>query len=285
MPMSVRTAVFPVAGRGTRFLPATKAVPKEMLPIVDKPLIQFAVEEALDAGVTRLVFITHSTKRAIEDHFDSDPDLERALSTAGKSELLEKVTSILPSHVSCVFIRQGEPLGLGHAVLCARPAVGDEPFFVHLPDDLIRGDVGCLSQMAERFSSSSTSAIAVEDVPRYKTGSYGIVDVDSSDRLKAIVEKPQPADAPSTLAVVGRYLLTPKIFDLLETTGRGAGGEIQLTDAIADLLEHEPVHAHRFAGTRYDCGSKLGYIRATIDAARVDPEIIAALDGEDLLKR
>lgn len=282
MPMSVRIAVFPVAGRGTRFLPATKAVPKEMLPIVDKPLIQFAVEEAIEAGVTRLVFITHSTKRAIEDHFDVDPDLERALDNAGKIEMLTIINSILPKGVSCVFIRQGEPLGLGHAVLCARPAVGDEPFFVHLPDDLIRGEVGCLSQMAEQFRTNGTSAIAVEDVPRDKTSSYGIVDVDDSDRLKAIVEKPAPADAPSTLAVVGRYLLTPKIFDLLETTGRGAGGEIQLTDAIADLLKFEPVVAHRFEGTRYDCGSKLGFVRATIDAALADPEIITALQGEAL---
>ncbi len=283
MPQSVRTAVFPVAGRGTRFLPATKAIPKEMLPIVDKPLIQFGVEEAIEAGVTRLVFITHSTKRAIEDHFDLDPDLERALETAGKAEMLAIVKSILPEGVSCVFIRQGEPLGLGHAVLCAQPAVGNEPFFVHLPDDLIRGDVGCLAQMAEQFSTTGASAIAVEEVPRDKTGSYGIVDVDADDRLQAIVEKPDPADAPSTLAVVGRYLLTPKIFDLLETTGRGAGGEIQLTDAISDLLEHEPVHAYRFQGTRYDCGSKLGYVKATIDAARADPEIVSALQGESLL--
>ena len=282
MPMPVRIAVFPVAGRGTRFLPATKASPKEMLPIVDKPLIQFAVEEALEAGATRLVFITHSSKRAIEDHFDVDPDLEQALEAADKVEMLAVVKSILPKEASCVFIRQGEPLGLGHAVLCARPAVGDEPFFVHLPDDLIRGDVGCLAQMAEQFKSVGTSAIAVEEVPREKTGSYGIVAVDDSDRLQAIVEKPDPADAPSTLAVVGRYLLTPKIFDLLETTGRGAGGEIQLTDAISALLKYEQVYAHRFQGTRYDCGSKLGYVRATIDAAKADPEIITALQGEAL---
>jgi UTP--glucose-1-phosphate uridylyltransferase len=283
MPTLVRTAVFPVAGRGTRFLPATKAVPKEMLPIVDKPLIQFAVEEAIEAGVTRLVFITHSTKRAIEDHFDVDPDLERALDTAGKVEMLATINAILPKGVSCVFIRQGEPLGLGHAVLCAQPAVGDEPFFVHLPDDLIRGDVGCLAQMAGQFEANGSSFIAVEDVPRDKTGSYGIVDVDDSNQLKAIVEKPSPADAPSTLAVVGRYLLTPKIFELLEKTGRGAGGEIQLTDAISDLLEHEVVHAYRFQGTRYDCGSKLGYVRATIAAAQDDPEIITALQGGSLL--
>jgi len=282
MPTPVRTAVFPVAGRGTRFLPATKAVPKEMLPIVDKPLIQFAVEEAVEAGVTRLVFITHGTKRAIEDHFDIDPDLERALEAAGKDEMLATVRAILPKQASCVFIRQGEPLGLGHAVLCARPAVGAEPFFVHLPDDLIQGDVGCLAQMVDQYTANGTSVIAVEDVPREKTSSYGIVAVDASNRLEAIVEKPAPADAPSTLAVVGRYLLTPTIFELLETTGRGAGGEIQLTDAISDLLGHEPVHAYRFDGTRYDCGSKLGYVRATIAAARNDPEIISALQGESL---
>ncbi len=283
MPMSIRTAVFPVAGRGTRFLPVTKAVPKEMLPIIDKPLIQFAVEEAVEAGVTRLVFITHATKRAIEDHFDVDPDLERALETAGKIEMLTTIQAILPENVSCVFIRQGEPLGLGHAVLCARPAVGDEPFFVHLPDDLIQGDIGCLLQLAEQFKTTESSTVAVEDVPRDKTASYGIVDVDETDRLKDIVEKPAPADAPSTLAVVGRYLLTPKIFDLLEATGRGAGGEIQLTDAISGLLEYEPVQAYRFQGTRYDCGSKLGYVRATIDAARHDPEIASALQGDKLI--
>ena len=282
MPPTVRTAVFPVAGRGTRFLPATKAVPKEMLPIVDKPLIQFAVEEALEAGVTRLVFITHSSKRAIEDHFDADPDLERALDHAGKVEMRAILDSILPSEASCVFIRQGEPLGLGHAVLCARPAVGNEPFFVHLPDDLIRGETGCLQQMAGEYARSGASTIAVEDVPLEKTGSYGIVDVDGDHRLNAIVEKPDPSAAPSTLAVVGRYLLTPQIFDKLETTGRGAGGEIQLTDAIADLLQDEAVFAYRFTGTRFDCGSKLGFVRATIAAAQSDPEILAALQGKPL---
>jgi UTP--glucose-1-phosphate uridylyltransferase len=253
-----------------------------MLPIVDKPLIQFAVEEALEAGATRLVFITHSSKRAIEDHFDQDPELERALAESGKSEILERVRGVLPKEASCVFIRQGEPLGLGHAVLCARPAVGDEPFFVHLPDDLICGETGCLSQMAGHFSEHGASCVAVEDVPKEKTGSYGIVDVDDAQRLRKIVEKPDPKDAPSTLAVVGRYLLTPAIFDRLENTGRGAGGEIQLTDAIADLLNYEPVYAFRFAGKRHDCGSKLGYIQATLDVARSDPEIIEALGGESL---
>jgi UTP--glucose-1-phosphate uridylyltransferase len=276
----VRTAVFPVAGRGTRFLPATKAIPKEMLPIVDRPLIQYAVDEALEAGATRLVFITHSTKRAIEDHFDQDPELERAL--AGKEEILARVRGVLPKGTSCVFIRQGEPLGLGHAVLCAQPAVGNEPFYVHLPDDLIRGTPGCLAQMAKHYKAHRNSAIAVENVPAEKTSSYGIVDVNDAGHVQQIVEKPAPEDAPSTLAVVGRYLLTPAIFDMLEKTGRGAGGEIQLTDAIADLLKRETVDAFRFTGKRYDCGSKLGYIRATIDVARDDPEIREDLHGDSL---
>lgn len=283
MPKPVRTAVFPVAGRGTRFLPATKAVPKEMLPIVDKPLIQYALEEAFEAGATRMVFITHSSKRAIEDHFDQDEELERALEDAGKTEVLAAVRDVLPKGVSCIFIRQGEPLGLGHAVLCARPAVGDEPFFVHLPDDLILGTPGCLSEMAARYEQTGLSSIAVENVPREKTSSYGIVDVDNDERIRQIVEKPAPADAPSTLAVVGRYLLTPKIFDLLETTGRGAGGEIQLTDAIAELLGHESVYASRFSGRRFDCGDKLGYIRATLAVARQDPVILAALQEDALI--
>ena len=273
----VRIAVFPVAGRGTRFLPATKAVPKEMLPIVDKPLIQYGVEEALEAGATRLVFITHSSKRAIEDHFDQDVELERALEEAGKLEILSKVRDIVPKGVSCVFIRQGEPLGLGHAVLCARPAVGDEPFFVHLPDDLIIGERGCLAEMVEQYERTGASSIAVEEVPREKTSSYGTVDVDAAGRLRQIVEKPAPDVAPSTLAVVGRYLLTPAIFDKLEMTGRGAGGEIQLTDAIADLLSSEPVYASRFTGRRFDCGNKLGYIQAMLAVAQQDPELRAAL--------
>jgi len=269
----VRTAVFPVAGRGTRFLPATKAMPKEMLPIVDKPLVQYAVEEALEAGVTRLVFVTGSGKRAIEDHFDRDPELERALSSSGKEELLAVVKGILPAGVSCVYIRQGEPLGLGHAVLCARPAVGDEPFYVHLPDDLIRAGTGCLSQLRDHHAAHGASVIAVQEVPRNRTRDYGIVSVDQQGRLEAIVEKPAPERAPSTLAVVGRYLLTPAVFDILATTGQGAGGEIQLTDAIGRLLRTEPVFALPFAGRRYDCGSKVGYVEATIDYALADPAI------------
>ena len=274
----VRTAVFPVAGRGTRFLPATKAMPKEMLPIVDKPLIQYAVEEAIQAGVTRLVFITGSTKRSIEDHFDRDPELERALESTGKLDLLGVVRNVLPSGVSCVYIRQGEPLGLGHAVLCARPAVGDEPFFVHLPDDLIRAPLGCLAQMRDSYAQHGASVLAVEDVPRERTGSYGIVDADASLRLRQIVEKPAPDKAPSTLAVVGRYLLTPAVFDMLESTGRGAGGEIQLTDGIAALLAREPVYAFRFSGRRYDCGSKLGYVEAIVDFALEDPALRGPLN-------
>ncbi|MBT8081197.1 MAG: UTP--glucose-1-phosphate uridylyltransferase GalU [Gammaproteobacteria bacterium] len=266
MSRKVKAAVFPVAGRGTRFLPATKASPKEMLPVVDKPLIQYAVEEAVAAGATKLVFVTGSSKRAIEDHFDTDVELERALTEGGKNDLLRSIQGIVPRGVSCVYIRQGEPLGLGHAVLCARPAVGDEPFFVHLADDLIKGEPGCLAQMASEHAEHGGSVIAVETVPREHTSSYGIVAVDASNRnrITQIVEKPAPEHAPSNSAVVGRYLLVPEIFDKLEKTGRGAGGEIQLTDGIADLLGESPVYAYSFDGVRYDCGSKLGYLQATV---------------------
>ena len=274
MSKRVRTAVFPVAGRGTRFLPATKASPKEMLPIVDKPLIQYAVEEAIDAGATKLVFVTGASKRAIEDHFDTDAELERALTDAGKDDLLSSIRNIVPSGVTCVYIRQGEPLGLGHAVLCARPAVGDEPFFVHLADDLIAGEPGCLSQMMAEHEKHGGSVIAVETVPPESTSSYGIVAVDESNhnRITRIVEKPRPEDAPSNMAVVGRYLLAPEIFDKLEKTGRGAGGEIQLTDGIADLLDESPVYAYSFSGVRYDCGSKLGYLQATVAYGLAHPD-------------
>jgi UTP--glucose-1-phosphate uridylyltransferase len=260
----IRSAVFPVAGRGTRFLPATKACPKEMLPIVDKPLIQYAVEEAIAAGATKLVFVTGSSKKTIEDHFDGDPELERALAAPGKEELLASIRNILPDNVSCIYIRQGEPLGLGHAVLCARPAVGNEPFFVHLCDDLIQGDRGCLAQMADEYAKHGGSVVAVEPVPHEKTSSYGVVAIDDSHKMTQIVEKPAPEDAPSNLAVVGRYLLDPLIFDKLEMTGRGAGGEIQLTDAISDMLGDAAVYAFPFAGDRYDCGNKIGYLKATI---------------------
>ncbi len=278
MGRSVKAAVFPVAGRGTRFLPATKASPKEMLPIVDKPLIQYAVEEAVAAGATKLVFVTGASKRAIEDHFDTDADLERALTDGGKDELLASIRNIVPKGVSCVYIRQGEPLGLGHAVLCARPAVGDEPFFVHLADDLIAGEPGCLAQMAGEYADHGSSIVAVETVPHEHTSSYGIVAVDEADgnRITQIVEKPAPEDAPSNSAVVGRYLLAPEIFDKLEKTGRGAGGEIQLTDGIADLLNEQAVYAYSFSGKRYDCGSKLGYLQATVAYGLDHPDTGAA---------
>jgi len=275
--VSIRTAVFPVAGRGTRFLPATKASPKEMLPIVDKPLIQYAVEEALAAGATKLVFVTGSSKRAIEDHFDVDFELESTLEKSGKIELLKLVRDIVPAGVTCIYIRQGIPLGLGHAVLCARPAVGDEPFFVHLADDLIYSEVPCLKQMSEHFERYGSSVLGVETVPRDQTASYGIVAVeerkDGQMVVTRIVEKPAPEDAPSNLAVVGRYILTPRIFDELERTGRGAGGEIQLTDGIASLLAAEPVSVLPFTGTRYDCGSKIGYLRATVEYGLRHPEL------------
>lgn len=276
----IRTAVFPVAGRGTRFLPATKASPKEMLPIVDKPLIQYAVEEALEAGAERLVFITGSSKRAIEDHFDTDAELERQLAESGKHDLLALVRHIVPPEATCIFVRQGTPLGLGHAVLCAKRAVGNEPFFVHLADDLIYGSVGCLQQMRQHFEQHGASLLGVETVPQDQTGSYGIVATEAeksgAQRVTRIVEKPKPADAPSNLAVVGRYILTPAIFSKLERTQRGAGGEIQLTDGIAALLADEAVHVLPFSGIRYDCGSKIGYLRATVEYGLRHPELGAS---------
>jgi UTP--glucose-1-phosphate uridylyltransferase len=273
----IRTAVFPVAGRGTRFLPATKASPKEMLPVVDKPLIQYAVEEALAAGAQRLVFITGASKRAIEDHFDSDQELEHMLEQQGKSDLLNQLRSVLPSYASCIYIRQPAPLGLGHAVLCAQPAVGAEPFFVHLADDLILSEVAVLAQMAQVYDAKRASILGVEVVPRSDTDKYGIVAVEAdrsiTTRVRSIVEKPKPAAAPSTLAVVGRYVLAPAIFEHLERIGRGAGGEIQLTDGIASLMREEAVYAYRFEGKRYDCGSKLGYLQATVEYALGHPAL------------
>ena len=267
----IRTAVFPVAGRGTRFLPATKASPKEMLPIVDKPLIQYAAEEALMAGADKLVFITGFYKRAIEDHFDPDQELERELEAKGRQDTLNTLRGIVPSYASCIFIRQPAPLGLGHAVLCSRPAVGDEPFFVHLADDLIDAEEACLAQMARVFEQRQGSVLGVETVAREETNKYGIVDSEAIDerlsRLKGIVEKPKPAEAPSNLAVVGRYILTPAIYAKLERIGRGAGGEIQLTDGIAALLADEAIYAYAFEGKRFDCGSKLGYLEATVEFA------------------
>ncbi|MGB8327106.1 MAG: UTP--glucose-1-phosphate uridylyltransferase GalU [Steroidobacteraceae bacterium] len=274
---AIQTAVFPVAGRGTRFLPATKASPKEMLPVVDKPLIQFAVEEALSAGARRLVFITGASKRAIEDHFDSDRELVRLLESQGKSELAKQLRSVVPPWATCIYIRQPAPLGLGHAVLCAQPAVGSEPFFVHLADDLIAADVPCLKQMAQVFDAKHASILGVERVARSETDKYGIVEVEGStsttSRIRSIVEKPKPAVAPSNLAVVGRYLLMPSIFAHLVRIGEGAGGEIQLTDGIARLMNEEAVYAYRFEGKRYDCGSKLGYLQATVAFALAHPQL------------
>ena len=276
-PAPIRFAVFPVAGRGTRFLPVTKASPKEMLPIVDKPLIQYAAEEALAAGARQLVFITGSSKRAIEDHFDADPELEAALESQGKKDVADALRGILPADAACIYIRQPAPLGLGHAVLCAHPVVGPEPFFVHLADDLIDSRVPVLAQMSERYLQSGGSLVGVQQVARSETGRYGIVATDEPAgdlaRVRRIVEKPKPADAPSDLAVVGRYLLSGSIFEKLRNIGRGAGGEIQLTDGIAALIADEPVHAYRFEGKRYDCGNKLGYLEATVEYGIRHPEL------------
>lgn len=274
----IKKAVFPVAGLGTRFLPVTKASPKEMLPVVDKPLIQYAAEEAEQAGAEQLVFITGRHKRSIEDHFDKAPELESELKAGGKDKLLEIVQTILPPHVSCIYVRQPEALGLGHAVLCARPVVGHEPFAVLLADDLISNDGdGVCQQMADVHARTGASILSVQEVPRDETHKYGIVETetqpDGTLKVTSIVEKPKPADAPSNLAVVGRYLLTPTIFEKLEQTRAGAGGEIQLTDAIAALLKQETVIAHPFAGTRYDCGSKEGYLQATVELALEHPEL------------
>src|SRR5687768_10478591 len=278
-PARIRHAVFPVAGLGTRFLPATKTVPKEMLPVIDRPLIQYAVDEAIEAGCETLVFVTNRYKHAIADYFDKAYELEHKLERAGKHEQLALVRKILPDGVRAVFVTQAEALGLGHAVLCAKPIVGDNPFAVLLPDDLIwsSGD-GALKQMVDRAGQTGGSVIAVQDVPRDQTSSYGIVATEGFDgragRIREIVEKPSPEDAPSTLAVVGRYVLNPAIFDLLEHTGRGAGGEIQLTDAIAQLLSRETVEAFRFRGTRFDCGTHIGLVEATIRYA-LDHEVIS----------
>jgi UTP--glucose-1-phosphate uridylyltransferase len=275
---TIRKAVFPVAGLGTRFLPATKASPKEMLPVVDKPLIQYAAEEAEAAGVSQLVFITGRSKRSIEDHFDKAYELEVELKSAGKDKLLHIVQNVLPSQVTCVYVRQAEALGLGHAVLCAKGVVGNEPFAVILADDLIYNEgKGAVAQMADVYGRFGCSVVCVEEVPRDETNKYGIVEVEPGAqgelRVTSIVEKPDPADAPSNLAVVGRYLLTPGIFGKLERTGRGAGGEIQLTDGIADLLKDEPVIAYPFQGKRHDCGSKLGYLEATVEFGLMHPEL------------
>jgi UTP--glucose-1-phosphate uridylyltransferase len=278
MSRMIRTAVFPVAGLGTRFLPATKTVPKEMLPVVDRPLIQYAVDEAIDAGCDTLVFITNRYKHAVADYFDKAYELEQKLEKAGKTELLAEIRDVLPRHVRAVFVTQSEALGLGHAVLCARPVVGDQPFAVLLPDDLIwnRGP-GALRQLADLAEREEASVVAVEEVPREQTSSYGIVATEGFDgrsgRVTGIVEKPRPEDAPSRLAVVGRYVLQPRIFDLLAATRPGKGGEIQLTDGIAALLAEQKVMAHHFQGRRFDCGSRIGLVQATLQYA---------LDHDDL---
>jgi UTP--glucose-1-phosphate uridylyltransferase len=273
----IKTAVFPVAGLGTRFLPITKASPKEMLPVVDKPLIQYAVEEAVEAGMTQMVFITGRNKRSIEDHFDKAFELEQELESRGRTALLESVRNIVPKHVSCIYVRQPEALGLGHAVLCARPVVGDEPFAVILADDLIDGKPTTLEQMVDVYAQQQRSVLAVQRIPREESNKYGVIRGKSLGeklhKLDGIVEKPKPADAPSDLAVVGRYILTGKVFDFLERIGKGTGGEIQLTDGIAQLLMHEDVFALEFAGTRYDCGSKLGYMMANLVFGMRHPEV------------
>jgi UTP--glucose-1-phosphate uridylyltransferase len=268
----VRKAVFPVAGLGTRFLPATKSIPKEMLPIVDKPLIQYAVEEALEAGIDTLIFVTSRKKHAISDHFDTAFELQTRLAEDGKTDLLEKIMGIVPDGVSRVHVTQPEALGLGHAVLCAESVVGDEPFAVLLADDMVRNDgAGALAQMVDVYRRNGSSVIGVEEIPDQLTSSYGVVGDDVNDRgqkaIHTIVEKPATEDAPSRLGVVGRYILDPSVFDYLHKTPAGAGGEIQLTDSIAAMLKTHPVIALPFDGERYDCGSRHGYIKATIDYA------------------
>ena len=280
---TVRKAVFPVAGLGTRFLPATKASPKEMLPVVDKPLIQYAVEEAYAAGIRHMIFVTGRSKRAIEDHFDTAYELENELETAGKTDLLELVRSVQPHDMDCAFVRQPRSLGLGHAVLCAEPLIGNEPFAVLLADDLMRGPVGgmpVLAQMVQAFRQQGRSVIAVQEVPQEQVNRYGIVAGEPAGgpliRIDRIVEKPAPKDAPSRMGVAGRYILTPAIFDQIRSQPTGAGGEIQLTDAIGRLMEHEAVYAFQYEGKRYDCGSKEGFLQATVELALEHPEVGAS---------
>ncbi len=279
-PSRIRKAVFPVAGLGTRFLPATKASPKEMLPVVDKPLIQYAVEEAYEAGIRDMIFVTGRSKRAIEDHFDTAYELENELENAGKHEMLALVHSIAPDDMNCLFVRQPRSLGLGHAVLCAEPLVGNEPFAVLLADDLMVGDnggPGVMAQMAAAFSKQGRSLLAVQEVPQDHTRRYGIVKGEAAGgalvRIDQIVEKPAPEVAPSRMGVAGRYVLTPRIFEEIRNQPRGVGGEIQLTDAIARLMQHETVYAYQYAGKRYDCGSKEGFLEATVELALQHPQV------------
>jgi len=274
---AIKKAVFPVAGLGTRFLPATKANPKEMLPIVDKPLIQYAVEEAIQSGITELIFVTGRNKRSIEDHFDKNVELEASLIASNKNFLLESIRSIIPSHVKCIYTRQSEPLGLGHAVLQAKTIINDEPFAVLLADDLTDAHTPVLKQLILQHQKEQSSVIAIEDIPKEKTVQYGIVGVGDSKnnlyKINSIVEKPQPIDAPSSLGVIGRYVFNPEIFDCLEKIKPGKGGEIQLTDAIQMLLDQQAIFAYLFEGKRYDCGDKLGFIKANIEFSKKHPEI------------
>ena len=273
----ITTAVFPVAGLGTRFLPATKASPKEMLNVVDKPLIQYAVEEAMAAGITEMIFVTGRSKRAIEDHFDKAYELEAELEAKNKKDLLQLVRSIKPSHVDCVYVRQPEALGLGHAVLCAEKLIRDEAFAVILADDLLDSPVPVMKQMVGQYQHYRSSILGVEKISPEQSKSYGVIDgkvfEDRIYKLNGIVEKPEPANAPSNLGVVGRYILSSRIFDHIRNIKPGAGGEIQLTDAIQSLLSQEQVLAYEYEGVRYDCGSKLGYLKATVDFALRHPEV------------
>ncbi len=273
----VTKAVFPVAGLGTRFLPATKASPKEMLPVVDKPLIQYAVEEAIAAGITEMIFVTGRSKRAIEDHFDKAFELETELEAKNKQALLDVVRSIKPANVECYYVRQPEALGLGHAVLCAAKLVNDNPFAVILADDLIDADPPVMKQMVDMYNHYNCSVLGVEQIQPEQSRSYGVVDGREWDegviKMSGIIEKPAPEDAPSDLGVVGRYILTPRIFDHLRELKPGAGGELQLTDGIQSMLSQEQVLAYRYQGTRYDCGSKLGYLKATVEYALKHPEV------------
>lgn len=275
--LKVTKAVFPVAGLGTRFLPATKASPKEMLPVVDKPLIQYAVEEAIDAGITEMIFVTGRSKRAIEDHFDKSYEIEAELEARGKDTLLDLVRGIKPSHVNCFYVRQPEALGLGHAVLCAEKLVHGEPFAVILADDLLHGEQPVLKQLVDVFNHYQSSVIGVETIAREDSRSYGVIEgrewEEDIIKLSGIIEKPAPEDAPSNLGVVGRYVFMPTLFDHLRRIKPGAGGELQLTDAIQSLLANEQVLAHRYYGTRFDCGSKIGYLKATVELALEHPEV------------
>jgi UTP--glucose-1-phosphate uridylyltransferase len=275
--MKVTKAVFPVAGLGTRFLPATKAMPKEMLPVVDKPLIQYAVEEALNAGIEDIIFVTGKGKQAIEDHFDHSCELEETLIARNKTALLKVVTNLVPESGTLVYTRQNNPLGLGHAIWCARNIVGREPFAVLLADDLIKAQKPVLRQMMERFETLQSSMACVEEVDRQATASYGILDadppVDGLTSIRGLVEKPKPEDAPSNLAIIGRYILTPEIFDILDNKETGAGGEIQITDAMAKLLRTQSIYGYRYEGTRFDCGSKVGFQMANLSFAMDRPEM------------